>query len=101
MINYEKGDIVLVPFPFSNQTISKKRPAVIISSNHYNYASFDIIIMAITGQIEKSITVNKRLGMCWFIETICHKTRSKNTIINEKQTSGNESWYAVEKSVSV
>ncbi len=29
MIAYEKGDVVLVSFPFSNQTALKKRPAVI------------------------------------------------------------------------
>jgi len=31
MINYKRGDVVLVPFPFSDQTTIKKRPAVIIS----------------------------------------------------------------------
>ena len=33
MTTYNKGDIVLVPFPFSDQTATKKRPAVIISSD--------------------------------------------------------------------
>jgi len=33
MINYKRGDVILVPFPFSDQTTIKKRPAVIISSN--------------------------------------------------------------------
>jgi hypothetical protein len=28
MINYKRGDVVLVPFPFSNQTTIKKRPAI-------------------------------------------------------------------------
>ncbi len=32
MINYERGNIILVPFPFSDQSIIKKRPAVVISS---------------------------------------------------------------------
>ena len=48
MIVYKKGDVVLVPFPFSNQTAAKKRPAVIISSDAYNNISSDIVIMAIT-----------------------------------------------------
>ena len=29
---FEFGDIVLVPFPFTNQTTAKKRPAVAVSS---------------------------------------------------------------------
>ena len=47
MTAYKRGDVVLVPFPFSNQTDAKKRPAVIISSDAYNNISSDIVIMAI------------------------------------------------------
>ena len=44
------GDVVLVPFPFTDQSGTKKRPAVIVSSNGYNTNRRDlIIIMAITG----------------------------------------------------
>ncbi len=48
-----KDDIVLVPFPFSDQTAVKKRPAVIISSSQYNTTSQDIIIMAVTSRIDR------------------------------------------------
>jgi mRNA interferase MazF len=57
MTAYKRGDIVLVPFPFSDQTTTKKRPAVVISSSRYNAISKDIIIMAVTSQIEKSFDV--------------------------------------------
>jgi mRNA interferase MazF len=30
---YSFGDIVLVPFPFTDQTASKKRPAVVVSAD--------------------------------------------------------------------
>ena len=48
---YNFGDIVLVPFPFTDQTSSKKRPAVVVSSRAYNNARPDLILMAITGHL--------------------------------------------------
>ena len=48
---YEFGDVVLVPFPFTNQTTSKQRPAVVVSGKTYNAATPDIVIMAITSQL--------------------------------------------------
>lgn len=50
---YSRGAIVLVPFPFSNQSDTKKRPAIVISSNAYNTASSDLVIMAVTSHKEK------------------------------------------------
>lgn len=48
------GDVVLVPFPFTDQTSSKQRPAVVISTAAYNAARPDIILMAITSQLRAS-----------------------------------------------
>lgn len=50
MTGYEFADVVLVPFPFSDQSASKKRPAVVVSSGAYNRARPDVIVMAITSQ---------------------------------------------------
>ena len=36
MTVYSFGDIVLVPFPFTDQTDRKKRPAVVVSSAAYH-----------------------------------------------------------------
>ncbi len=47
---YSFGDVVLVPFPFTDQTGTKKRPAVIVSSAAYNAARRDVVIMAVTSQ---------------------------------------------------
>ncbi len=49
------GDVILVPFPFTDQSSSKKRPAVIISTTRYNAERPDFIIMAITSQIRPQI----------------------------------------------
>jgi mRNA interferase MazF len=51
MTTYDFGDIVLVPFPFTDQTTTKKRPAVIVSSDAYNQQRPDIILMAVTSQM--------------------------------------------------
>lgn len=51
MTTYNFGDIILVPFPFTDQTTNKKRPAVVVSSEVYNIDRPDIILMAVTSQV--------------------------------------------------
>lgn len=46
----EFGDVVLVPFPFTDQTATKKRPAIVISSDAYNRQRPDVILLAVTSQ---------------------------------------------------
>ena len=58
---FDFGDIVLVPFPFTSQTASKKRPAVVVSSRVYNTAKPDIVLMAVTSQLR----ANPILGEVW------------------------------------
>ncbi len=50
MTNYRQGDLVLVPFPFTDQRGSKQRPAVVLSSEAYNRAHADLVLAAITSQ---------------------------------------------------
>lgn len=54
MTTYSFGDIVLVPFPFTDQSPTKKRPAVIVSSDPYNRQRPDIIIVAVTSQMQSA-----------------------------------------------
>ena len=54
MTAYSFGNIVLVPFLFSDQSTAKKRPAVVVSSDEYNRKRPDIIIMAVTSQIRSA-----------------------------------------------
>ncbi len=65
MTRYNKGDVILVPFPFSDQTTTKKRPAVIVSSDTYNNISQDIVIMALTGQTRSHIGIGEFLIEDW------------------------------------
>ena len=48
---YSFGTVILAPFPFTVQSASKQRPAVIVSSNACNLARRDLIVMAITSQL--------------------------------------------------
>lgn len=54
MTSYSFGDVVLVPFPFTDQRAQKKRPAVVVSSEEYNRERPDIVIMALTSQTKPS-----------------------------------------------
>ncbi len=54
MTSYNFGEVVLVPFPFTDQTTNKKRPAVVISSEIYNAEYPDRILMSITSQVFSS-----------------------------------------------
>src|SRR5438093_7358946 len=47
---YSFGDIVLVPFPFTDQTTAKKRPAIVVSSRAYHRDRRDVIVIAVTSQ---------------------------------------------------
>lgn len=49
---YSFGDIVLVSFPFTDQSGQKQRPAVVVSSAAYNRARPDLILMAVTSQMK-------------------------------------------------
>jgi mRNA interferase MazF len=42
---YKRGSVVLLPFPFSDQTSAKIRPAVIVNPP---YPSDDILVVAVT-----------------------------------------------------
>ena len=61
---FEFGHVVLVPFPFTNQTASKQRPAVIVSALAYNRIKPDIVLMAITSQFHPSPT----FGEVWLFD---------------------------------
>jgi mRNA interferase MazF len=51
---YKKGDIVLLPVPFSNLSQEKIRPAYIISSNNYNETYEDIVVCSVSSNMKIS-----------------------------------------------
>jgi mRNA interferase MazF len=45
---------LLILFPFTDQTTTKKRPTVVVSSAFYNRNRPDLVLMAVTSQIRPS-----------------------------------------------
>jgi mRNA interferase MazF len=54
MTSYKRGDVVLVDFGFSEETGSKKRPALIISNNSHQRRQ-EVIVAGITGNIKRAL----------------------------------------------
>ena len=54
MTTYKPGDILLVPFPFTDHTATKQRPAVVLSSELYNRSHPDLILAPITSKIART-----------------------------------------------
>jgi mRNA interferase MazF len=50
-MEFQRSDVLLVPFPFSDLIATKVRPAVVISSPDYHAAEPDLILAAITSNI--------------------------------------------------
>ncbi len=48
MTSYERGDVVLLLFPFTDLSAAKRRPAVVLSTNDYNARRPDLIVAPIT-----------------------------------------------------
>ncbi len=51
----QQKDILLVPFPFSNQQGNKVRPVLVFSNDKFNECSEDVIVMAVTSNISKGL----------------------------------------------
>jgi mRNA interferase MazF len=45
---YSQRQIVLVPFPYSDLSATKKRPVLVVSNNEYNRQFPDILVCVIT-----------------------------------------------------
>jgi len=61
MKNYQQGEIVLLPIPFTDLSSSKQRPCLIISNKDINNDE-DIIVLAVTSQKTLKNTVKITLN---------------------------------------
>ena len=61
MTGYDRGEIVLVEFGFSEGRGSKKRPALIVSSPPYHASREEVIVAAITSNVRRLLFGDTKL----------------------------------------
>ncbi|MBN2011879.1 type II toxin-antitoxin system PemK/MazF family toxin [candidate division KSB1 bacterium] len=60
----KKWDIILVPFPFSDLTATKKRPALVISPDEFN-TGIDVVIAFITSKLDSPYRIGDYQIQAW------------------------------------
>ncbi|WP_461255522.1 type II toxin-antitoxin system PemK/MazF family toxin [Treponema sp. R80B11-R83G3] len=51
---FKRGEIVLIPVPFSDLSSVKKRPVLVISNISHNSTNSDMIVVAITSNLQQN-----------------------------------------------
>jgi len=58
----KRGDVVLVGFVFSDESVRKLRPAVVISSSAYNRTRREVVVAAITSNVRRRLLGDHRIS---------------------------------------
>ena len=53
---YQHGDVVLIPFPFTDLSAAKTRPAVVVSSKLYHETRSELLLAYVSSQVSKAQT---------------------------------------------
>jgi len=100
MAGFIKGDVVIIPFPFSNLSASKRRPALVLA----DLPGDDIILCQITSQQTKDIfavpllttdLISGYLPIDSYIRPTCIFTADKSIIIRQAGKVNNNIIYKV------
>ena len=62
MTNYNRGDILLVKFTFSEDEGSKHRPTLVLSTKEYNNNRQELIIAAITSNLKRQLVGDTKIN---------------------------------------
>ena len=55
---YSRGEIVLIPVPFTDLSATKRRPVLVMSNDSYNATNQDIVVVAVTSnQLQSGISI--------------------------------------------
>ncbi len=61
MTSFKQGDLVLVKFAFTEGIGFKKRPALVVSSNEYHKSRNEIVIAAVTSNMDRELVGDTRI----------------------------------------
>ena len=51
---FRRGDVVLIPFPYTDLSASKTRPAVVVSSDIYHAARSELLLAYVSSQVPQA-----------------------------------------------
>lgn len=54
-MTFRRGDVVLIPFPFSDLSATKTRPAVVISSDDFYTSRVELLLAYVSSQIVRAM----------------------------------------------
>ena len=87
---YSQGDIILVPFPFTNLANSKRRPGIVISNDSVNQKDDLLVVMVTSVQKQDDFTFELKNTMLTTplhkqSEVRCHKifTLEKSIVVRK------------------
>ena len=85
-MRFQFGDVVLVPFPFTDQSTTKQRPGVVVSSAAYHRARRDLILMAATSQMRGSGAFGELVVEDWQAAKLLRPSEIKPVLATLEQT---------------
>lgn len=51
---YQRGDVVLIPFPFSDLSATKTRPAIVVSGSLFQEVRSELLLAYVSSQVSKA-----------------------------------------------
>jgi mRNA interferase MazF len=76
-MEFQRSDILLVPFPFSDLSATKVRPAIVVSSPVYHAAEPDLILAAITSNVVAATNPMDYVLQDWQAAGLCYPSALK------------------------
>jgi len=80
-----RGDIVAVPYPYSDLSGTKTRPALIVSTDAYNSSCPDVLVAAITTQLSRATSFDHVLAD-WRAAGLRYPSAVKGRVVTLAQT---------------
>jgi mRNA interferase MazF len=62
---YSRGDVVLIPFPFTDLSTAKTRPAAVISGAAYHNVRSELLLAYISSQVSKAHPILDHMLIDW------------------------------------